>query len=440
MLSGLPLLFAIAIAVIFLIVSSSRLKWHPFFGLLIAAAGLGLAIGLDLPAVVGLLKEGFGGLIGSVGLLIVLGSIIGVSLERSGAARRIADLLIGNGSHPGLRLVVLGAVISIPVFCDSGFIILAGLLPALALRAGGKIAPLALSLAGGLYLTHTLIPPTPGPLAAAANLGADEFVGTIMLLGAVVALPVIFITWKAAGWLGSRITAILPTPVSAEDAATLPSLTQSLLPLLIPIALIALGSVLKLATDGIGAETYILWLCDPTVALTLGCIPALLLPTSGTKTTWIGDGLGLAGPILIITGLGGAFGAILKASSLANDVALWAGDAALSPTALLCLGWAVAALMKTAQGSSTGALVIASGIIAPLLPLAGFESATELALMTLAIGGGAMTVSHANDSYFWVVTRFSGIEVADAYRSYTPLTAIMGTSVLVVVLTISWIL
>ncbi len=440
MLSGLSLLLAIAVAVVFLIVSSSKLKWHPFFGLLAAAAGLGLVIGLDLPTVTGLLKEGFGGLIGAVGLLIVLGSVIGVSLERSGAARRIADLLIGNGSHPGLRLVVLGAVISVPVFCDSGFIILAGLLPALALRAGSKIAPLALSLAGGLYLTHTLIPPTPGPLAAAANLGADEFVGTIMLLGAIVSLPVIFVTWKASGWLGNRISAVLPAQPEGEDAPPLPSLLQSLLPLLVPILLIGLGSVLKLATDGIGTEAYILWLCDPTVALALGCVPALLLPSSGTKASWIGDGLALAGPILIITGLGGAFGAILKASSLADDVALWAGEAALSPTALLCLGWAVAALMKTAQGSSTGALVIASGIIAPLLPLAGFESATDLALMTLAIGGGAMTVSHANDSYFWVVTRFSGIEVADAYRSYTPLTAVMGATVLVVVVLLGWVI
>jgi GntP family gluconate:H+ symporter len=440
MLSGLSLLLAITVAVVFLIISSSWLKWHPFFGLLVAAAGLGLVIGLDLPTVVGLLKDGFGGLIGAVGLLIVLGSIIGVSLERSGAARRIADLLIGNGHHPGLRLVVLGAVISVPVFCDSGFIILAGLLPALAIRTGGKVAPLALSLAGGLYLTHTLIPPTPGPLAAAANLGADEFVGTIMLLGAVVSLPVIFVTWKASGWLGSRITAVLPATAAEGTAANLPSLTQSLLPLLVPIILIGLGSVLKLTTDGIGAETYILWLCAPTVALALGCIPALRLPTEGPKTGLIGDGLALAGPILIITGLGGAFGAILKASSLAEDVALWAGDAALSPTTLLCLGWAVAALMKTAQGSSTGALVIASGIIAPLLPLAGVESATDLALMTLAIGGGAMTVSHANDSYFWVVTRFSGIEVADAYRAYTPLTAVMGTTVLVVVVGLSWVL
>lgn len=439
MLTGLPLLLAIAVTIVFLILSGSKLKWHPFFGLLVGAAGLGLAIGLDLPRVINLLKEGFGGLIGNVGLLIVLGSIIGVGLERSGAARRIADLLIGGGGNIGLRLVVLGAVISIPVFCDSGFIILAGLLPALALRAGGKVAPLALSLAGGLYLTHTLMPPTPGPLAAAANLGADGYIGTIMLLGAVVSIPVVLVTWKAAGWLGDRIKAVPPTPDTAE-VASLPTLRQSLLPLLIPILLIALGSVLKLATSGEGLVYYLLWLCDPTVALSLGCIPALLLPSKVSKAEWVKDGLALAGPILIITGLGGAFGAILKASSLAADVAGWVGDQPLSATALLCLGFAVAALMKSAQGSSTGALVIASGIIAPLLPLAGFTTGTDLALMTLAIGGGAMTVSHANDSYFWVVTRFSGIEVADAYRSYSPLTAVMGGTVLVMVVVISWVL
>lgn len=435
------LLLKIFLAVLFLIVAGSRFKWHPFFTLLITAAGLGFAIGLPGAVVLTTLKAGFGGLIGSVGLLIVLGSIIGVALERSGAARRIADTLLGNGSVPGLRLAVLGAVISVPVFCDSGFIILASLLPAVALRSGKKIAPLALSLAGGLYLTHTLIPPTPGPLAAAANLGAEGFVGTIMLLGVVVAIPVIFVTWKASGWLGDRITATPPVTAVNTTEQGIPSLTASLLPLLIPIGLIGLGSVLKLTVDvSAGALSYIYWWTSPTVALALGCIPALLLPPAGDKTGWISDGLQLAGPILIITGLGGAFGAILKASSLATDVAGWVGKEPLSGTALLLIGFGIAALMKTAQGSSTGALVIASGIAAPLLPLAGFTSATDLALMTLAIGGGAMTISHANDSYFWVVSRFSGIDVTDAYRSYTPLTAVMGTTVLVVVILLSWIL
>lgn len=430
------LLLKILVAVLFLILAGGKLKWHPFFTLLLAATGLGFLIGLDGQEVIAVIKAGFGGLIGNVGLLIVLGSIIGVALERSGAARRIADVVLGSGSAPGLRLVVLGAIISVPVFCDSGFIILASLLPAVALRSGGKLAPLALSLAGGLYLTHTLIPPTPGPLAAAANLGADDFVGTIMFFGAIISLPVIFVTWKASEWLGRGIEATV-TESSQEDAP-LPPLMKSLLPLLIPILLIALGSVLKLTMDVTTTPvSYIYWWCSPTVALALGCIPALLLPSQEGKTGWISDGLGLAGPILIITGLGGAFGAVIKASSLADDVIGWVGDEPLSFTTLILLGFAIAALLKTAQGSSTGALVISSGIMAPLLPLAGVESATELALMTLAIGGGAMTISHANDSYFWVVSRFSGIEVNDAYKSYTPLTAVMGLTVLVCVLVLS---
>ncbi|MTB49339.1 GntP family permease [Lewinella sp. W8] len=439
MLSGIPLLLAIAGAVIFLILAGSKFGWHPFFALLLTALGLGIIIGLDVPEIVRLLKEGFGGLIGSVGLLIVLGSIIGIALERSGAARTIADLIVGSGTAIGLRLVVLGAIISIPVFCDSGFIILAGLLPALAVRAGGKVAPLALSLAGGLYLTHTLIPPTPGPLAAAANLGADGAVGTIMLLGALVAVPVIFVTWKASAYLGSNITAI-PPGTTASDQEQTPSLSASLWPLLLPIILIALGSVLSLTTDETGIFRYVSWFTDPTIALLMGTVPALLLPSRQPKTDWIKDGLAVAGPILIITGLGGAFGAILKASPLASDVSQWVGEEPLSGTTLLLLSFGIAALLKTAQGSSTGALVITSGIVAPLLPLADFSTATDLALVTLAIGGGAMSISHANDSYFWVVTRFSGIDLREAYRSYTPLTAVMGVMVILTVLILHFVL
>lgn len=439
MLSGTPLLLAIAGAVVFLIFAGSKLGWHPFFSLLLTALGLGLLIGLDLPDLISLLKKGFGDLIGSVGLLIVLGSIIGVALERSGAARTIADVIVGSGTAIGLRLVVLGAVISIPVFCDSGFIILAGLLPALAIRTGGSLAPLALSLAGGLYLTHTLIPPTPGPLAAAANLGADGAVGTIMLLGGLVALPVIIVTWKASALLGKRVEAIPPGGQSPQELAP-PTLSASLWPLLLPILLIALGSILRFTTEASGIFGYLLWFTDPTIALLLGTIPALLLSAGQSRTDWIKDGLALAGPILIITGLGGAFGAILKASPLAQDVAQWVGGEQLSGSTLLLLGFGIAALLKTAQGSSTGALVITSGIVAPLLPLAGFTSATDLALLTLAIGGGAMTISHANDSYFWVVTRFSGIDLKDAYRSYTPLTAIMGVTVILSVLVLHLLL
>lgn len=431
------LLLAILASIAFIVLGSTRLGWHPFFCLLLATVGLGLVIGFAPLEVIELVRTGFGSLLGSVGLLIVLGSIIGVALERSGAARRIADLLIGDGGRPGLRLTTLGAVVSVPVFCDSGYIILAGLLPALAARSGKPVAVLALSLAGGLYLTHTLMPPTPGPLAAAANLGATDSLGTIMLLAAIVCVPVLLIIWRTAAYLGANVVAVPPTPADADSTTSMPTATASLLPLLVPVLLIALGSLLRLLTTEEYGLLYFLF--DPTVALLVGCGLALRLPHAGDRPGWIGSALGLAGPILIITGLGGSFGAVLKASTLAADIAGWMEGEAVSGTSLLLLGFGVAALLKTAQGSSTGALVIASSVLFPLLPLAGLTGEVNLALMTLAIGAGAMTVSHANDSYFWVVTRFAGIQVGDAYRSYTVLTGVMGLASFAVVLVMYWI-
>jgi GntP family gluconate:H+ symporter len=410
---GPGLLLAILAAIVFIIVSGSRYGWHPFFSLLVATLGLGLLIGLPVPELFAAVREGFGGLLGSVGLLIVLGAIIGLALERSGAATRIAGALLGGG-RPGLRLTVLGAVVSVPVFWDSGYIILAGLLPALAARSGRPVGVLALSLAGGLYLTHTLMPPTPGPLAAAANLGAADAVGTIMLLAAVVVVPVVFLIWRAAAFLGREVVAT-PALSVAEQPATLPALWPSLLPLVVPVGLIAVGT-------------------DPLPALLIGAGAALYLLPGGGRGGLIGEALGLAGPILVITGMGGAFGAVLKASSLATDLADYFAGRAVPGAGLLLLGFGVAAILKTAQGSSTGALVIASSIVFPLLPLAAFDTPVELALATLSIGAGAMTVSHANDSYFWVVTRFAGIEVGDAYRSYTVLTGMMGVGSLAMVL------
>ena len=265
------------------------------------------------------------------------------------------------------------------------------------------------------------MPPTPGPLAAAANLGAEEAVGTIMLLALVVVVPVIVVIWRAAAYLGASVVASPPLPEPAAAAAEPPALWLSLLPLVVPVGLIAVG-------------------IDPLISLILGAGASLYLLRSGGRSQLIGEALGLAGPILVITGMGGAFGAVLKASSLAADLTAYFAGRAVPGAGLLLLGFGLAAVLKTAQGSSTGALVIASSILYPLLPLAGLDTPVELGLTTLAIGAGAMTVSHANDSYFWVVTRFAGIEVADAYRSYTVLTGVMGISSLAMVLLLYFVL
>jgi GntP family gluconate:H+ symporter len=444
MLTGIPLLLAIIAAIVLIIVLSARLGVHPLLSLLSATLFLGLVAGMPLSGLITAINEGFGGLMGYIGLIVVFGSIIGYILEKSGAAHRLAIALlssVGKG-RPALTMSAIGAITSIPVFCDSGFIILSGLNDAVARQSGVKKGVLALSLSAGLYTTHTLVPPTPGPIAAAGNLGAADYLGTIMLLGLLVALPTMLVAVFLAKRLGQRLE--LPELVKeAPETDTLPSLGRSVLPILLPILLIAAGSVLKLlGYDGPG-KSVLLFLSHPLIALMLGTVAALwLMPKwdSAHLSGWIGEGIKLAGPILIITGAGGAFGGVLKATPVAELVEGSLGSGGYAGAGVLVVAFLIAAFLKTAQGSSTNALVITSSLLAPVALQLGMESPVELSLLVLSIGGGAMTVSHANDSYFWVVTQFSGMEMREAYRSFTLVTAAQGLTVLVGVLVLYWVL
>lgn len=444
MLTGIPLLLAIIAAIVLVIVLSARLGVHPLLSLLSATLFLGLVAGMPLPGLIAAINDGFGGLMGYIGLIVVFGSIIGYILEKSGAAHRLAIALlssVGQG-RPALTMSVIGAITSIPVFCDSGFIILSGLNDAVARQSSVKKGVLALSLSAGLYTTHTLVPPTPGPIAAAGNLGAADYLGTIMLLGLLVALPTMLVAVVLAKRLGQRLE--LPELVAeAPETDTLPSLGRSVLPILLPILLIAAGSVLKLlGYEGPGTKV-LLFLSHPLIALMLGTVAALwLMPKwdSAHLSGWIGEGIKLAGLILIITGAGGAFGGVLKATPVAELVEGSLGNGGYAGAGVLVVAFLIAAFLKTAQGSSTNALVITSSLLAPVALQLGMESPVELSLLVLAIGGGAMTVSHANDSYFWVVTQFSGMEIREAYRSFTLVTAAQGVTVLVGVLVLYLVL
>ena len=438
MLSGIPLLLVIFFAIVFIVLASSVGKLHPFVALLLASFGVGIFVGLPLQEIVKAINNGFGGLMGYIGLIVVMGSIIGIILEKSGAAFRIADLilkLVGK-KRPALAMSLIGAVVSIPVFCDSGFIILNGLNNALAKKTQVKKATLALALASGLYTTHTLIPPTPGPIAAAGNIGAADYLGTIMLMGLVVSIPVLFVSWWFAKQKGHHIETISPKSME-ELNPEMPSALKSISPILVPILLIANGSLIKFFKWENSITEVLLFLGNPLVALFVGMLLAFSLFEKWDKThltDWIGEGIKLAGPILIITGAGGAFGGVLKATPLADLVKSWVAGGQFSGSIFLIITFLIAALLKTSQGSSTNALVITSSMLAPLMTTMGFDTPMELALVVMALGGGAMTVSHANDSYFWVVSQFSGIEMKDAYRSYTLMTGLQGLVVLVITL------
>lgn len=444
MLSGPALLIAIFLSIVFIVVASSVFKLHPFLALLIATLGLGIGVGMPPALVLESTTSGFGGILGYIGLIVVLGSIIGVILEKSGAAIRIADLVLramGQG-RPGLAMSVIGAVISVPVFCDSGFIILSSLNKALAERTGAAKATLALALASGLYTTHTLIPPTPGPIAAAGNIGAGDYLGTIMLMGLVVSIPTLLVAYWFARWRGPSVPIteeVFPEP----ESRTLPGAFASLAPIILPILFIALGSVARYLEWENGVGTVVRFLGDPLIALFAGVLLALrLLPAWSEEflNGWVGEGIKLAGPILVITGMGGAFGGVLKATPLADLVESWVAGESYAGGVLLIVTFLIAALLKTSQGSSTSALVITSSMLAPLMGTMGFDTPLELALVVMALGGGAMTVSHANDSYFWVVSQFSGISMRDAYRSYTLMTGLQGLVVLVMTLLLYWLI
>lgn len=442
MVEGIPLLLIIGLAIAFIVFSTAVLKWHPFLALLLASFGVGVLVKMPLPQVGTTIATGFGSLLGSIGLVVVLGSIIGVALEQSGAALRLADAVLRTvgPAKPTLAMSVIGLVVGIPVFCDSGFILLAGISRALAQRSQVAAGSLSIGLASGLYTSHTLIPPTPGPIAAAGNLGASGYLGTVILIGLIISIPVVLVAYIYAVFWGRRLGQVLADNLVATPftpAPVLPGLGRAVAPILVPILFISLASLQNILPLPTAIATAIAFLGTPLVALFLGVgLCLLLLPyrKDATFTLWVSEGIKQAGPILILTGAGGAFGALLKATPVAGLVSNWLSGNPASGGYLLVGGFIISALLKTAQGSTTSALVISSSLLAPLLITAGFDSALELGFLVSAVGAGAMVVSHTNDSYFWVITQFSGLTVKEAFQAFTVVTLLQGLTALVFIL------
>lgn len=439
------MLFAvIALSVVLVVVLTAVFKVHPFLSLLLGAFFVGIASGMPLLTVVENVNEGFGGLMKSIGIVIVAGTIIGVILEKSGAAYRMAEVVLRviGEKRPQLAMSIIGYIVSIPVFCDSGFIILASLKKALAKRSKVAIASMSVALATGLYATHTLVPPTPGPIAAAGNIGAENYLGTIILIGLFVAIPAVIVGYFWAVKVASKIEVPEDTEEGGlnyeeivESFGKMPSTFKAFLPIVLPIVLIGIGSVAALTGEDTAFINFLRFLGAPSVALLFGVLASfLLLPKFNEETLsgWIGDALKEAAPILLITGAGGAFGKVISNSGIADLIANVNMEALAGGALFLLIPFIIAAALKTAQGSSTASLVITSTLIAPLLPSMGIEGAIPLALVVMAIGAGAMTVSHVNDSFFWVVTQFSGMTVTDAYKAQTMATLLQGVTTIIV--------
>lgn len=414
---------------------TAKLNIHPFLALLAAAFFYALCSGLPFESVVDSINGGFGKTLGKIGLVIILGVIMGTFLEKSGAAYKLSEVILKaigkNRVHEAMGLT--GFVVSIPVFSDSGFIILCPLNKSLTKRAGLSLAGTAVALKLGLFISHILIPPTPGPIAAAGILKAD--VGLVMLAGLLVGIPTLVVAIIYSKYIGKK-TYIDPNPEVSEievqeKLKNAPSSLKSFLPILVPILLILIKSVLDFqlgeAAMKEGFLYFISFIGTPTIALLIGMLLSFTLPKKVdakmfSGAGWIGKSLGEASNILLITGAGGIFGTVLQNSGMADSVTNLVSGLNLG----ILLPFILCAIIKTAQGSSTVALITTASIIAPLLGTLGMDSEIQKVFVVLAIGAGAAVVSHANDSGFWVVTSMSNFDTKTGYKLYTKGTLIVG--------------
>ncbi|HEY8955947.1 GntP family permease [Chitinophaga sp.] len=424
--STIPLIQSISgllAGIALIVLLTARFRIHAFFALLLASILTGVILQLPVADILGSIKSGMGNIIGSLGLLIILGTTLGLVLEHTGSTTVLANYVLrrtGTG-RSALAMNIIGYLVGMPIFCDSGFIVLSGLNKALAKRSGIPMIVMASSLATGLYAVHCLMPPHPGITAATGTLHAET--GRVMLYGLLTAIPASAAGYCWSVFAGRRIAVdVSGTEEVLAEAAQGPSVLMSVLPIAVPVILIAIRSLGGLEiTHPNPLFKAISILGIPEVAIGTGILLALT-QLKNNMGALLQEGAEKAAGILVIIGGGGAFGAILAKADIGSHIAQSQSVAALG----LLLPFLVTALLKTAQGSSTVAVIAAAAILQPLLPVIGLDSANGRILCVLAMGAGSMMISHTNDAYFWVISKFSGLEIKDMLRVYSTGTVVMG--------------
>ena len=454
--TGIGLIIVFVLAIALMIYSISKLKIHPFLSIMAISLIFGLIAGIPLvnttdadgntvTGIVNVIGAGFSGTFSSIGIVIIFGALVGTLLESTGAALKMADCvvkLVGK-KHPEIAIELMGWIVSIPVFCDSGFVILNPIRKALTRRTGTSSVAMTVALSMGLYISHCFIPPTPGPIAAAGTLGCGDNLLLVMGLGALCSIPPLVAGYFFAMNVGKKVKAA--DDVANENVKTyeelvaefgkLPNTWLAFAPIVVPIVLMGLASALSMA--GVKAD-FISFLGTPIMALAVGCVIAIIslfAAKRGEKFYELTDDtLKTVGPILFVTAAGGVLGKVIASSDMVNFIT---DNAEIFESVGIFFPFLLAAILKSAQGSSTVAITTTAGIIAPLLPVLGLDSPARACLTVIAIGAGAMTVSHANDSYFWVVTNFGEMTPQDGYKTQTLGTLVIGIASIIGVFIVS---
>ncbi len=447
--TGLPLILVFVLAIVVMIIMISKFKIHPFVSIMCISLVLGLIAGIPIvdrtledgtkvSGLASVIGAGFSGTFSSIGIVIILGALIGSILEVTGAALKLADMVIKlvGKNNPVLAMELMGWVVSIPVFCDSGFVILNPIRKALVQRTKESSVAMTMGLSSGLYIAHVFIPPTPGPIAAANTLGIGSNLLLVMGMGALCSVFPLIAAYFFARFIGKKVQA--DDEVGANEVVKsyeelvaeygkLPSGWSSLAPIIVPIILMALASIASMAKMTGPVADILIFLGTPIIALAVGTVFAVVqLSGAGKMADFYNicnETLKTVGPILFVTAAGGVLGKVISASDMVNYIS---GHASVLAAMGIFFPFLLSAILKSAQGSSTVALTTTAGIVAPLLPVLGFTSPGQITLVCMAIGAGAMTVSHANDSYFWVVTNFGAMSPERGYKTQTLLTLVMG--------------
>jgi len=427
---SLFLVTGVGIALLLFLIIALRVP--AFLALLISSLSVGLLSGLPPAQVIDSVKNGMGGTLGFVAVVVGLGAILGQILESSGGIERIADSLIRTFGPEKTQwsLGITGFIVAIPVFFDVAFIILAPLLYGLAKRSGRSLLYYAIPLLAGLAITHSFIPPTPGPIAVAKLVNAD--LGWVILFGALTGVPAMIIAGPLFGqFIAKKIYIPVPetTPNNIKAETPSPSFAWVSSIILLPLLLIMLATVAPfLLVESSSLLIVLNFLGHPFVALTIATIFALIVAylkcniSTESLLKIANKGLEPAGVVILITGAGGAFKQVLIDSGVGQMLATVFVEAQFS---VFILGFLIAAITRVAQGSATVAMITGAGLMAPILELQPM-SAPSLGLLVIAISSGATILSHVNDSGFWLVSRYLGMSETNTLKSWTVMTTLIS--------------
>jgi len=440
------LLLDALIAIIGLILLITRFRLHPFIALTLAAGFLGLTSGMPVALVMKSYQDGFGGVLGFVGIVLALGTMLGKLMAESGGADQIARTLVNAFGEKRVHwaMMIAAFLVGIPLFFEIGFVLLIPLVFIVARHTGVPLVKVGIPLLAGLSVVHGLVPPHPGPLLAIGVFGAD--IGKTIFYGLIVGLPTAIIAGPIFGSLIAKVVRPEPSPeligqlAGETEARKLPGFGVTLVTVLLPVFLMLLKAFADIAFDD--KNLFRQWMDlvgHPITALLAALLLALY--TFGIARgfnanqilKFVDESLAPTAAIVIIIGAGGGFKQMLVASGVGNAIGQMALHAQISP---ILLAWVVAGLIRIATGSATVATITGAGIVAPLATLV---PGVNRELLVLATGAGSLILSHVNDAGFWLVKQYFNMTVVETFKTWTAMETIISVVAIILIMALSTI-